>query len=464
MLGFIYMNLYERRTFSSFHKEWEDTAFRVAKSVSYIAAAEDKKGFLAYLETIKTMIDPKTTDVWIIANEDSEFALSPDYTNSSVGNSFPKDLLVIIEKAFDGKASYNTGFDSVFGYATLRVAVPIKDVGGNVSGAVVVFSQMQTQTEILNASKSMIVKSSLVALVMSIIIAMIFAQQISGPVTKMKKVALKLAEGDYETHIDCKLKGEIEELASALDTLSEKLKENEEMRKNMEQMRSDFFANVSHELRTPITVMRGYTEMLVDDVISNEDKKKQYYQRMLKECTTMQRLVGDLLTLSKMQNPEFEMEMEPIRVSQIFEDIIRSGNVLADKKNITIDLEEDGEDKGAMILGDYVRLRQMFMVIIDNAVKFSHEDGNIHILIKNADNMVVSIRDEGIGISEQELPFIFDKFYKSKLRQNAQGSGLGLVIAKQIALRHNCRIKVESEVEKGTTFYFTFDKYKDMVI
>ena len=197
-------------------------------------------------------------------------------------------------------------------------------------------------------------------------------------------------------------------------------------------MRMDFFANVSHELRTPITVIRAYTETLVDGVVTDEEKVRQYYERMLLECKRMERLVGDLLLLSKMQNPDFMVEKEPVNLMDIY-----------------------------MVEGDYDRLRQMFLVIFDNAVKFSPENSTVHVTFseyekKDGARVYVSIRDEGIGISKEELPNIFEKFYKSKLRQNAKGTGLGLAIAKQIALKHGSDIKVLSEVGKGTEFVFEF--------
>jgi len=109
-----------------------------------------------------------------------------------------------------------------------------------------------------------------------------------------------------------------------------------------------------------------------------------------------------------------------------------------------------------MIIGDYDRLRQMFMVIFDNAIKFSPVGSTIHVTIRKGDMLAVSIRDEGIGISDEELPNIFDKFYKSKLRQNAKGTGLGLAIAKYICLKHDGKIEVRSKVGEGTEFIFYF--------
>ncbi|MFW5652035.1 MAG: sensor histidine kinase, partial [Acetivibrio ethanolgignens] len=153
--------------------------------------------------------------------------------------------------------------------------------------------------------------------------------------------------------------------------------------------------------------------------------------------------------------------MEPINLVQIFIDIIRSAKVMAAKKEISLELMKNQDC--IMMPGDYDRLRQMFLVIIDNAIKFSPEHSRIHLTLEEREETIfASIRDEGIGISPEELPNIFEKFYKSKLRQNATGSGLGLMIAKQISNRHNGTIQVISALNEGTDFQFTFPKdFKD---
>ncbi len=247
-------------------------------------------------------------------------------------------------------------------------------------------------------------------------------------------------------------------MAKTVDILSEKLLENETQRKNLDQMRLDFFANVSHELRTPITVLRAYTETLVDGVVKDEEKVKQYYERMLSECKSMERLIGDLMILSKMQNPDFAIESEPVNLVQVFDDIIRSAGTIAEKKNIKVEITKDSPI--IMMLGDYDRLRQMFMVILDNAIKFTEEFKSIYINIAKKDKIIVSIKDEGIGMDENDLANIFEKFYKSSLRQNKSGTGLGLAIAKQIALKHNGNIEVSSKLGEGSTFTFTFPPFE----
>ena len=156
--------------------------------------------------------------------------------------------------------------------------------------------------------------NSVVGLAISFIIIIIFATELSLPIARMRSTALSLAAGDYHSKTGIKRNDELGDLAKTVDILSEKLLENEIQRKNLEQMRLDFFANVSHELRTPITVLRAYTETLIDGVVKDEEKVSQYYERMLAECKSMERLVGDLMLLSKMQNPDFAIDMEPVNL------------------------------------------------------------------------------------------------------------------------------------------------------
>ncbi len=370
-----------------------------------------------------------------------------------------EDYTNLIYSAFLGKERFLTSYSEIHGCTMMSVGVPVIGNNGEICGAVLINISMETQDKAIASGKKMILYSVLAALVVSVLVAFLFAGRLSKPVLIMRDTARMLSRGAYDEKTGIKRRDEIGELARTIDSLADKLAKNEEVRSNLEQMRMDFFANVSHELRTPITVIRAYTETLVDGVVTDEEKVRQYYERMLLECKRMERLVGDLLLLSKMQNPDFMVEKEPVNLMDIFAELKRSAGAIAAEKNIHIRLVHEKDIY--MVEGDYDRLRQMFLVIFDNAVKFSPENSTVHVTFseyekKDGARVYVSIRDEGIGISKEELPNIFEKFYKSKLRQNAKGTGLGLAIAKQIALKHGSDIKVLSEVGKGTEFVFEF--------
>lgn len=417
-----------------------------------------------YLEYINSVEEINNWDIWIIAKPSEynpmksmenttyeEFAVSEEYAEYV-------DILTRTFENTDGKMIWDEGYDDIYEMNTLTVGRPVIMNNQEVVGAVLVKLLVEGQKEIINNSLTIIVISSVVALGISFIIIIIFATELSMPISRMRVTALELAAGNYKSKTGINRDDELGDLAKTVDILSEKLLENDIRRKNLDQMRLDFFANVSHELRTPITVLRAYTETLVDGVVKDEEKVVQYYTRMLSECKTMERLVGDLLLLSKMQNPDFKIEKEPVNLQQVFDDIIRSASTIAEKKNIKIDVTKSSPI--SMIQGDYDRLRQMFMVILDNAIKFSDENKSVYIKLSKSDKIIVSIRDEGIGIDPTDISNIFEKFYKSNLRQNASGTGLGLAIAKQIALKHEGDIMVNSTPGIGSEFIFTFPPYE----
>lgn len=455
LLGIIYLNLYKQDLMDNYTKQLQIKAESISSILTECVKTEDNESFTSYIEVLDVI---ETSDVWIISNPESNNPMKKVMQENVnlVDVEIMNEQQKVLDKAFDGEINHSTGYFDIYGKVMVSVGVPIYGSAREVVGAVLLNAFIDTQTKNFATSRYLIGLSTVVALLISFIIAILFARKLSVPISKMRSTALSLAEGNYNNKTGIVLKSEIGDLANAIDILADKLLENENERKNLEQMRLDFFANVSHELRTPITVVRAYTEMLCDGVVTDESKIAGYYERMLLECKSMERLVGDLLILSKMQNPDFIVDVEPVNIAQIFDDLIRSANTISQSKNVSIKIEKDQDTY--MILGDYDRLRQMFFVILDNAIKFSNEYSTIYIKLSTSDKIRISIRDEGIGISKEDLPNIFDKFYKSKLRTNANGTGLGLAIAKQIAFKHQATIEVVSEVSVGTEFIFTFHK------
>lgn len=461
LLGVIFMNLYRQNTLATYEEQLESQGLQLANNISTYANNDDVSHYTAYILSWQEMLLTENTDLWVISNPKAKEPLKRDFSNVTLDNmSISEDMQSVISKACDGGTSSSTSYDELYRKHILRLATPIHNASGDVIGVVLLNTYVENQDKVNNSSLRLILSSSLVSLLVSFIIAIAFARSLARPISQMRIAAAQYAMGNYDYTTGIYRRDEIGELATTLDILSDKLTQSEIERQNLEQMRRDFFANVSHELRTPITVIRGYTETLYDGMVPDPEKAHRYYERMLQECHSMERLVSDLLTLSKMQNPQFAIELEPVNLVQVFKDSIRSVKVIAAKKGIALDFHKSQEC--IMMPGDYQRLRQMFRVIIDNAIKFSSENSVIHLSVEEQeDSIFVSIRDEGIGISPEELPHIFDKFYKSKLRQNATGSGLGLMIAKEIANRHDGTIAVFSKAGEGTDFQFTFPRQED---
>ncbi len=464
LICFIFIKLYENTTKNNNKDKVKEQATKFASMITDDFISNEK--YNGYLDYYNGMTEITSLDIWTISNPFAAHPMDERLTTNSYDELAEsedyKDYIELVDSAFldvRNQGNYSIQYDEIYQSQTITMAVPIFGINrGEVVGAVLLKSQVTELKDIIDGSLSVIVYSSVAALAISFIIIIVFASELALPISRMRVTALELAAGNYQSKTGISRKDEIGDLAKTVDILSEKLLENDIQRKNLDQMRLDFFANVSHELRTPITVLRAYTEALVDGVVQEKDKEEQYYDRMLSECKTMERLVGDLLLLSKMQNPDFVIDKEPVNLVQVFEDIIRSACTIADKKNITIDVKKDSPV--IMMLGDYDRLRQMFMVILDNAIKFSGEMKSVHINLMKQDKIKVSIRDEGIGIEACDIANIFEKFYKTNLRQNASGTGLGLAIAKQIAIKHGGSIDVESTPGVGSTFLFTFPLYE----
>lgn len=453
LIGLIFINLYENANNKRHEDQLKRQGITIANRMKEFINYQKYDDFFEYYSILEEM---EKLDIWTISNPNAEVPMESRLETTSIDEILDSESFYsIIKRAFMNRVIIETHFDEIYGLNMTTIAVPIA-INNEVVGAVVIMSPVDGQKAIVKGSIDLIVKSSIVAIGISFIFMLFFARKLSIPISTMRVTALKLATGDFKAKTNIERKDELGDLSKAIDVLSDKLLASEDYRNEQEQTRQDFFANVSHELRTPITVVRAYTEALVDGVIEDEDRINQYYNRMLSECQNMERLVGDLMLLSKMQNPDFSIEKEQVNLIQVFDDLIRTANIMAEDKNIKIHINKDSDM--IMMLGDYGRLRQMFLVIIDNAIKFSDEGKNIYINIFNKDKIIVSIRDEGLGITEEECSKIFDKFYKSSLRQNASGTGLGLTIANQISLKHNGEIEVNSKINKGTEFVFSFPK------
>lgn len=217
----------------------------------------------------------------------------------------------------------------------------------------------------------------------------------------------------------------------------------------LEQLRRDFVANVSHEFRTPLTVISGSVEAILDGAVDEKEDLERYYKRILSETRSLQRLVGDLLELSQLQSGKISMNMDEVDISSLLSDVSKGMQTIAAKKNIRIDYFP--VLSLPPVLGDYDRLRQLFVIFIDNAIKYSPEGTEINITAGADKTLDVSIEDHGYGISEETLPYIWDRFYKTDKSRKIGGTGLGLAIAKHLVQLHKGSVSVKSSLNIGTT-------------
>lgn len=457
IIGSVFMTLFKNQTMELHKSDLQKRAVTMASTLSqYMSGTNNtgggmmgsgQMGYGAYLRFLDKIA---MTDVWIV-DENLQLITAGHMANQQYNYAdLPQDAETVVKEVFQGKTTFSEGFSNLLNTPTLTVGTPIQS-DGKVIGALLLHSPVEGMNEAVSQGFGVLAISISVALVLSILLSIVLAVAFTKPLKKMKISAMQLAGGDYRAKTNVQQKDEIGELAATIDILSERLDLASRESERLNQLRRDFVANISHELRTPVTVIRGSLEALCDEVVTDPEQVKSYHRQMLNESMFLQRLVNDLLDLSRLQNTDFKIEMQEISLCDVLSDVIRSARHMAQIKNIEIRQEHDTQM--CATFGDYGRLRQMFLIILDNAIKFSPQDGVVTVSLKDK---TVSIRDNGIGIAQEDLPYIFDRFYQVKSEDNKNGTGLGLAIAKQIADRHNIHVIVSSRQNEETEFQFQF--------
>ena len=437
---------FNRRNIMNVYKgELKSMARSISEQVTEAMVDNNSEDFSTYLSALKDFGELRDTDIWILANPSAEEPLGEAYTNVNISsiNVQEENTRAMLNAAFQGKTKSYSGYDSIYEKDMMHLATPVKNAKGENVGVVMVNGEMDYRENSVSQYQHYMFLSVIIALFISLVIAAFFSQQLVRPIIRLKEIALRMAAGEYAQSTHIRRRDELGRLADSMDILSQKLVEAEDFRNHLEQSRRDFFSNVSHELRTPITVVKGYAETLVDGYVEDEEKQKD---------AGMERLVSDLLILSKMENPDFQLDCELLNVIAVMQDAMRSMRVLMGEKGIAGELEY--EDECSLIHGDYDRIRQLFLILLQNAVKYADEDTKIQVNIrKKEQKILVSVEDTGIAVPKEEWENIFEKFYRGSDHGNKDGSGLGLMVAKQITQRHSGKIWVSSDEKSTTCFY-----------
>jgi two-component system, OmpR family, sensor histidine kinase ResE len=225
--------------------------------------------------------------------------------------------------------------------------------------------------------------------------------------------------------------------------------------RQLDKMRKDFIANVSHELRTPISMLQGYSEAIVDDIAESQEEKKEMAKVIYDESLRMGRLVNELLDLARMEAGHLQLTLEEINISSFINRIIHKFQGLA--KDNEIQLFAEIENGITSISFDPDRIEQVLTNLIDNAIRHTPKGGTVKLSVTSEDKgIMIRVKDSGSGIPEEDLPFVFERFYKAdKARTRGRaGTGLGLAIAKNIIDAHHGHISAQSKLGQGTTFSF----------
>ena len=368
----------------------------------------------------------------------------------------PPNAEETIKKAISGETTTTENFNDYLNENSITVAVPIKN-GETIEGVVLLHSPVKYMSSALKSGIYTLVFSILAALILAGISAVWLSISFTKPLNKIRNTTRELAKGNYEVTTQVNQNDEIGELAKSIDKLVLQLDKSSKESERFEKMRQNFIANISHELRTPITVIRGSIEAICDGIIKDSEQLKDYNEQILSDSIHLQRLVNDLIDLTKLQNTDFSIDKSIINLFEIINDAVRSMKQISTKKGVKINFSAENaiEEDRYLFVGDYQRIRQMIIIVLDNAIKFSNENQKVDILLKKENKKYeLKICDNGRGIDPENIGEIFNRYHKSNTEENKNGMGLGLAIAKEIALRHNIEIFVKSVPNIKTVFTF----------
>ena len=296
-------------------------------------------------------------------------------------------------------------------------------------------------------------------LIASLIIGLLGIWLITRNLRNIIATVREFQNGNLHARIPIRSTGELAQLSSTFNEMADTMLEDLKRRDAVEKLRKELVANVSHDLRTPLAVVRGYIEtvMMKKDSLSEEDKDH-YMATALSSIDRLEKLVNELFELSKLETQQIQPQKEPFPISELIQDVVYKYQILAEEKGLTLRpvLAKDL----SIVHADIALIERVLQNLIENAIKFTPKGGEINVEIGKKDETVeVKVVDTGIGIPEEEIPFVFDRYHKSNRTGNASGSGLGLAIVKKILEIHNTSIDLKSKVDKGTSFAFELPLY-----
>jgi signal transduction histidine kinase len=333
----------------------------------------------------------------------------------------------------------------------LTIAVPVME-GDAMVGAVVVSSPYARWMGLLNVMSRTIVMASLWIMLAALIAVYFISERVSAPLREMRHAAKDFAGGNFERRVVVNGNDEIAELGIAFNQMAQSLE-------NLDKTRSSFMANVSHDLRSPMTTIAGFIDAIRDGVIPPE--KHDYYLGVISgEVHRLSRLVSSLLDVTRIEAGERKFVMAPFDICEMGRQILISFEQQIEAKQLVVEFVCD--EDAMTVMADHDAIYQIFYNICDNAVKFSRDEGILRVSICRAENekknkLQISVYNQGQGIAAEDIPMVFERFYKGDKSRglDRQGTGLGMYIAKTIITAHGEDIWVTSAQGKDCQFAFT---------
>ncbi|MDQ0339070.1 signal transduction histidine kinase [Caldalkalibacillus uzonensis] len=381
------------------------------------------------------------------------FIINPEGQVSAVANvpGLNKGDSIMMEK-LDALAlgqTIQTTYTDPEGTPYYMTGTPIMDQQ-SFYGGVFVLSSIEGIYQSLRGVRNLLVLAGFGAFFIALGFTMVLSRSLSRPLLQMETAARKIAKGKLETRVEVGTTDEIGSLAMAINDLARDLKRYRDTRR-------EFLANISHELRTPLTYLEGYAKVLKEGLYQSAEARDKYLDIIHKETKRLNQLINDLSELAKMEEGRISLNFQWVDIAEVLESVLSKTSLKAKEKGLLIQV--DIEDDLPLLYGDGLRLEQIFLNLVENAIRYT-DAGTVSVQAKLVGQKIIRtiVEDTGRGIPEEELPYIFERFYrveKSRSRQHG-GSGLGLAIVKKLVELHGGVIMVSSQPGKGTRFEVDF--------
>jgi two-component system phosphate regulon sensor histidine kinase PhoR len=315
---------------------------------------------------------------------------------------------------------------------------------------------------------STLIITSVLLFAVSLLFSYWNAKRLVRPLIELVPQTDAIAQGKLvvSNHGDRSVPQEVEYLVRAIDQIAEKQARDFAAMQKLERIRSEFLGNVSHELRTPIFAVQGFIETLLDGAVDDPKVNRDFLERAGSQAARLNSLLNDLIDISRIESGEMRMSFRLFDIQLFLREVVRDMQSIAERKHIELYFTGNiRQHHEIMVFGDKDRLKQVMINLIDNAIKYSNEAGSVKVELVSGtptdQEVTVLVHDTGIGIAQEHLSRLFERFYrvdKDRARSSPGGTGLGLAIVKHIVEAHHGMIKVESTPSVGSTFSFTLHR------
>jgi signal transduction histidine kinase len=334
----------------------------------------------------------------------------------------------------------------------ISVVVPLGK-GDQITGGLILHAPVQGLNQTVGQVRETILWATLLAVILSTVAGSYLSWSISRPLKEIERVAAEIGNGRYDQQVAVRSADEVGDLAVAINRMAAELSLIDRERESLSTAREELFANISHELRTPLTAILGFLEALQDGFAESAEQQQLYLAVTYREALHLQRLVEDLLDLTRLTSGRVAMQPMAVNVVALAEEVVQQLSPVARARGNELRVEPPAVAL-PMIAADPVRLRQVLTNLVENSIKFTDRGTITMRMAADANELSIQVADTGIGIAEGELPLIWDRFYKAdRVRpRNRGGTGLGLAIVRELVALHGGKIEAESQVGRGTTF------------